>query len=81
MFFAIKAAPAIIAVACVIYLLLSPHERDAFFPSHFVGKLLFPKLGRDERLQRLAHIAGTILFIILVAAILVVVIKFNSRTH
>lgn len=81
MFFTIEAATAIIAVFCLVYLLSSPKERDTYFQSRFIGKLLFPKSGRDERLKRLAQIAGIILFIILVAAFLVLLFKLTSRTH
>lgn len=77
----LKVAAAIIAIVCLIYLLLSPMEKHTYFPSRFVGKLLFPKLGRFERLKRLTYLAGIILFTIFVTATISLVFKLASRTH
>ena len=81
MFRCLEAAMALIAIACMTYLLLGQREKDAFFPARKLGGWLFPKLGYDQRQNRLSVIAGVILFVIAVAAITFLVIKSTSRTH
>ncbi len=75
----IMALVAVVAIACVSYLLLSPMERDSFFLTNYLGRIIFPKLARDQRQRRLSFIAGTVLSTILVAAFVVFLIKYMSR--
>ena len=75
----IMAIAALVAIACVSYLLLNPMERDSFFLTHYLGKTMFPKLARDQQQKRLSFIAGTILAIIVLAAFLMYLFKHLGK--
>lgn len=81
MLFAFQAALAIIAVACVVYLILDSAEKDAFFPYRQLGKLFFPKLERYDQQKRMTLLAGIILFIITIAAVTWFAINHAAHLH
>jgi len=78
MAFAVALA-AVLAFACVSFLLMNPLERESFFLTKHLGKALFPKLARDQRQKRLAFMAGTILTIILLGAFLEFLFKHLAK--
>jgi phosphotransferase system glucose/maltose/N-acetylglucosamine-specific IIC component len=75
----LMALAAVVAIACMSYLLLTPMERDTFFLTSYLGKVMFPKLARDQRQRRLTFIAGTLLCSLVVAGFMVFLIKYMSK--
>lgn len=75
----LMALAAVIAIACLSFLLLSPMERESFFLTRYLGKAMFPKLARDQRQRRMSFIAGTLLCSLVVAGVVVFLIKHLSR--
>jgi hypothetical protein len=64
---------------CICYLLISPHNRIAFPPTRFIGRLLFPKLDLFRQQQRTAIVAGVILATIAFSEVIIFMInKLNK---
>lgn len=73
------AVAALLAVACMSYLLLSSRQKETFFLTRYLGRKWFPKLGRDQRQERLTLITGTILSTILLGAFILFLFNGMAR--
>jgi len=70
---------AVVGLPCIIYLLLTPMEKDEFFLTRWLADRLFPKLDRRQRQQRLQFIAGFLLAVLLTAAAIAFLINKFGR--
>ncbi len=75
----LKYAAIVLAVLCISYLLVSPHNRISFPPTRFLGRLFFPKLDLYRRQQHLAVVAGVIVATIVFAEVIVFMINKLNR--
>ena len=51
----------LVCIPCLGYMLLTSMEKEGFFLTRNLAKLLFPRLERDERHKKMGLIAGIIL--------------------
>ena len=79
MFRALIVAAVIVCIGCGYYLLMNPVQRDKNPFTRFIGKKMFPRLDYDQRQQRIAFLAGTILAAIVIGGLIAFLIKYLNR--
>jgi hypothetical protein len=69
----------LVCIPCLGYLLLTSMEREGFFLTRYLAKLLFPRLERHERHKKMEVIAGLLLAAFLTSVAIAFVINRFGR--
>lgn len=70
---------AVVCIVCLSYLLQTSVEKEEFFLTRNVARWLFPKLNPRDRNQRMDFIAGILLAVFFIAAVVTFVISHFGR--
>jgi len=70
---------AVVCVVCISYLLQTSVEKEGFFLTRKLARWLFPKLNRPDRNRRMDFIAGILLALFLISALVAFLISHFGR--
>lgn len=69
----------LVCIVCISYLLQTSVEKEEFFLTRNLARWLFPNLGRLDRNRRLDYIAGVLLAVFAISALVAFLINHFGR--